>query len=124
MIKMRFKYLFWFLGLLVISAGLLFVLLYPVASLLRWQSPVLWRCFLILAFCFALCMFRLIRGPSTADRAAALHILGILIVGFCAVLSISTGRDWYIDIAVAWALQSFIGTLALAKYLEAREFDE
>jgi multicomponent Na+:H+ antiporter subunit F len=50
--------------------------------------------------------------------------MGILIVGFCAILSIPTGRDWYIDIAIAWALQSFIGALALAKYLEGRGFDE
>jgi len=64
------------------------------------------------------------RGPTPADRAVAVDTLGILIVGFCAVLSISTGRDWYIDIAIAWALQSFIGALALAKYLEGRGFDE
>ncbi|TRZ96285.1 cation:proton antiporter [bacterium] len=74
--------------------------------------------------CFGFCLFRLMRGPTPADRAVAVDTLGILIVGFCAVLSISTGRDWYIDIAIAWALQSFIGALALAKYLEGRGFDE
>ena len=51
-------------------------------------------------------------------------MLGILIVGFCAILSFSTGRDWYIDIGIAWALQSFIGIMALAKYLEGKDFDE
>jgi multicomponent Na+:H+ antiporter subunit F len=45
-------------------------------------------------------------------------------LGFCAILGIPTGRDWYIDIGIAWALQSFISTLALAKYLEGRNFDE
>jgi len=34
------------------------------------------------------------------------------------------GRDVYIDIGIAWGLQSFIGTLALAKYLEGRSFDD
>jgi len=42
----------------------------------------------------------------------------------CAILTISTGRSWYIDIGIAWALQSFISTLALSKYLEGRGFDE
>jgi multicomponent Na+:H+ antiporter subunit F len=51
-------------------------------------------------------------------------MLGILIVGFCAILSIQTGRDWYIDIGIAWALQSFISVMALAKYLEGKDFDE
>jgi multicomponent Na+:H+ antiporter subunit F len=54
----------------------------------------------------------------------AVDILGILIVGFCAILGIPTGRDWYIDIGIAWALQSFISILALAKYLEGRRFEE
>ena len=54
----------------------------------------------------------------------AIDILGILIIGFCVILGIATKRDWYIDIGIAWALQSFIGTLALAKYLEGRNFDE
>ena len=54
------------------------------------------------------------RGPTSADRAVTIDMLGILIVGFCAIMGISTGRSWYIDIAIAWALQSFIATLALA----------
>ncbi len=118
------KYLRWFLGLSVISAILLFIIIYPIPSLLSWQSPFLSRCFFILMLCFALCLFRVMRGPTSADRAVAVDTLGILIVGFCAILSIPTGRDWYIDIAIAWGLQSFIGALALAKYLEGRGFDE
>jgi len=121
---MNSKYLRWFLGLLGISAILLFISLYTLPSLLKWQSPFLSRCFFILMLCFGLCLVRLLRGPTPADRAVAVDTLGILIVGFCAILSIPTGRDWYIDIAIAWALQSFIGALALAKYLEGRGFDE
>jgi multicomponent Na+:H+ antiporter subunit F len=99
-------------------------LIYPLPSLLGWQSQWLARCFFILMLCFALCLFRVMGGPTSADRAVAIDTLGILIVGFCALLSIPTGRDWYLDIAIAWALQSFIGALALAKYLEGRGFDE
>jgi multicomponent Na+:H+ antiporter subunit F len=64
------------------------------------------------------------RGPTAADRAVAIDILGILIVGFCAILSIPTGRSWYMDVAIAWGLQSFIATIALAKYLEGRDLDD
>jgi multicomponent Na+:H+ antiporter subunit F len=35
-----------------------------------------------------------------------------------------TGKDYYLNIALAWALLSFIGTIALAKFLEGRGFDE
>lgn len=122
--KIQSKYLRWFLGLLGITAVLLFITIFPLPSLLQWQSSFLSRCFFILMICFAFCLFRLMRGPTPADRAVAVDTLGVLIVGFCAILSIPTGRDWYIDIAIAWALQSFIGALALAKYLEGRGFDE
>jgi multicomponent Na+:H+ antiporter subunit F len=118
------KYLNWCLGVLIISATLLFINIFSIPSLLEWQSSFLSRCFFILMFCFSLCLLRLLAGPTAADRAVAIDTLGVLIVGFCVILSISTGRDWYIDIAIAWALQSFIGALALAKYLEGRGFDE
>ena len=82
------------------------------------------RALYILMLASALCLYRVLRGPTAADRVVAIDILGILIVGFCAVVSIATGRSWYIDIGIAWALQSFIGTLALSKYLEGKPFDE
>lgn len=124
MIKMPSRKRRWFIGSLFLAVILLFITIYPIPSLSSWQSPFLARCFFILMLCFALCLFRVMAGPTPADRAVAIDTLGILIVGFCAILCISTGRDWYLDIAIAWALQSFIGALALAKYLEGRGFDE
>jgi multicomponent Na+:H+ antiporter subunit F len=118
------KQLRYYLGLIFLVAILIFLSFYPLPSLLEWQSAWLSHCFFILILCFLLCLIRLMRGPTPADRAVAIDTLGILIVGFCALLSIPTGRDWYLDIAIAWALQSFIGALALAKYLEGRGFDE
>ena len=96
----------------------------PIPSSLRWQSNFLARAFLWLVLSAALCLWRILRGPTAPDRAVAIDMLGILIVGFCAILSLPTGRDWYIDIGIAWALQSFIGIMALSKYLEGKDFDE
>ncbi|MBM3253092.1 MAG: multiple resistance and pH regulation protein F [Candidatus Omnitrophica bacterium] len=118
------KILRWIIGLFLITVFALLIIFYPLESLLKWQSECFSRCLFVLLLCFVFCLYRIFRGPTSADRAVCIDILGILIVGFCAFLSIPTGRDWYIDIAIAWALQSFIGTLALAKYLEGRHFDE
>ena len=82
------------------------------------------RAIYILLLAGTLCLYRIFRGPTAADRIVALDIFGIMIVGFCAVLTISTGRSWYIDIGIAWALQSFIATLTLSKYLEGKDFDD
>ena len=78
---------------------------------------------LLIVGCF-LCLFRVALGPTPPDRAVAIDIIGVMVVGICGVFAIITGMDWYLNIAIAWALLSFIGTLALAKYLEGRGFDE
>ena len=77
-----------------------------------------------LFICCFLCLYRIGRGPTAPDRTVAIDTLGIIIVGFCAVLSLVTGKDFYLNIALGWALLSFIGTLALSKFLEGRNFDD
>lgn len=73
--------------------------------------------------CF-LCLFRAWRGLTIPDRMVAIDILGILVVGICALLAVYTRREFLIDVALAWIFISFIGTLALAKCLSGRKFDE
>ena len=118
------KYLRWFAGFLSIIAVIAAIIFLPLPSLMEWQSVLLKRAFFILMLCAGFCLWRILRGPTSADRAAAIDILGILVIGFCAILGIPTGRDWYIDIGIAWALQSFISILALGKYLEGKGLDE
>jgi len=118
------KRLRWLLGLVSLAGLAIFIWRNPFPSLLEWQSPFLKHSFYVLFFCSLFCLWRILKGPTPADRVVAIDILGILVLGFCAILGIPTGRDWYIDIGIAWALQSFISTLALAKYLEGRDFDE
>ena len=78
----------------------------------------------VLLLCSALCMYRVMRGPTAPDRTVAIDILGTLIVGFCCVFALRQGLGYYLTIAIAWALVSFIGTIALAKYLEGRPYDD
>ncbi len=121
------KIIRYIIGLIALLAVLFIILLRPPDILIYPDLPYLnflKRAFFILVLCSALCLHRIIMGPTPPDRIVAIDMFGILIVGFCAVLSIATGRGWYLDIGIAWALQSFISTLALAKYLEGRDFDE
>jgi len=77
-----------------------------------------------LMICCFLCLYRIGCGPSAPDRTVAIDILGIVVVGFCALYSLVEEKDFYLNIALAWALLSFIGTIALAKFLEGRNFDD
>lgn len=66
---------------------------------------------LVLAF------VRLALGPSNADRVVALDMLAVLMVGFAALFAMESGEPSFLDIAIALALVSFLGTVALARYV-------
>ncbi len=97
------------------------------------MSPFLLAAMVVLTLGSFLCLYRIGRGPSAPDRTVAIDILGTLMVGFCCVMAIwpvttdaaaeGVYQDFYLTVAIAWALTSFVGTLALAKYLEGRCYD-
>ena len=70
-----------------------------------------------LLLCCGCCLYRIAQGPYAADRMVAIDILGTVVVGFVAIIMAITQKAYLLDIAMVWALVSFIGTLALAKYL-------
>jgi multicomponent Na+:H+ antiporter subunit F len=63
---------------------------------------------------------RLVKGPDPADRIMALDLISVLIVGFLAALSVYTRQSAVLDVAIAYALVAFLGTVALARWLERR----
>lgn len=80
--------------------------------------------FAILVFCCFLCLVRAWLGKSIPDRMVAIDIMGTLAVGMTALYALISGRGFMIDIALAWIFLSFLGTLALAKYLSNKTLDE
>ncbi len=71
-----------------------------------------------------LIFYRVVKGPTIADRMVAIDIFGILVVGVCVLLAIKTERLFLIDIGIAWIILSFIGTITLAKYLAGKKLDD
>lgn len=117
----------WLVGTILLTGAVALILLRPLPFLFYPDLPhleLLGRALYIILLAGVMCLYRIAKGPSAADRIVAIDILGILIVGLCALLAVTTGRPWYVDIGIAWALQSFIGALALSKYLEGKQFDE
>jgi len=66
----------------------------------------------------ALATVRLVLGPTGPDRAVALDALTIISVSLMAVVALTAGRSIYLDVALVYALVSFLGIVALARYLE------
>ena len=71
----------------------------------------------VLLISIALALVRLVKGPDAADRIVALDLISMLIVAFLAVESIYAGETSFLDVAIAYALIAFLGTVALARFL-------
>ncbi len=65
-----------------------------------------------------LAMLRAVLGPTAYDRVLALNNLGTKTVLLIAVLGFVNGRPDFLDLALAYALINFIGTIAVLKYIE------
>ena len=84
------------------------------------MSTVFATCFTVLAVAALLCLLRVVRGASLADRIIALDSLLIVIVTGVAVHAASTGRGTFLDALVVTALIAFIGTVTVARFIERR----
>ncbi len=63
-------------------------------------------------------MARLAAGPTTADRAVALDTINTLVVATMVLLGAAFGQVVLVDVAIVYALLSFIATLYIARYME------
>ena len=71
----------------------------------------------MLALAMLLCLFRLLRGPSMADRVLALDTLYINSLAGLMVAGVRLDDPTFFDAAIVIGLLGFIGTVAFAKYL-------
>ncbi|MCF7885898.1 MAG: cation:proton antiporter [Candidatus Marinimicrobia bacterium] len=60
----------------------------------------------------------MLKGPSAVDRIVALDSMTIIAVSVIVFLSLRLGRIIYLDVALVYALISFIGVIVIARYFE------
>jgi multicomponent Na+:H+ antiporter subunit F len=65
----------------------------------------------------AVVFWRVCRGENVIDRLMGLDLLGILTLAVLVLLALIFRRIIYIDVAMGLAALSFVGTIALAKYV-------
>ncbi len=76
--------------------------------------------FLLLAIVIAL--IRVIKGPTAPDRVVGLDTINTIVIAGMVIFGAITQNIIYIDVAIIYALLSFISTLFIAKYLEGGDF--
>ena len=65
----------------------------------------------------ALAVVRALMGPTVYDRIVSVNAFGTLTVVLIAVHGFLTGRPEFLDIALAYALITFIGVIAVTKFV-------
>ena len=111
------KILRWLIGVIVILG---FVYL----NFFVFELALIVKLINVILFCSLFVLFRVIVGPSPADRIVAVDILGVLIIGLLALTGIWNDQSFFLDIGLIWALMSFIASLAFSKILEGRSLDD
>jgi multicomponent Na+:H+ antiporter subunit F len=74
----------------------------------------------ILALAAGLCLVRLVRSGSVADRIVALDALLTVSVSTIAVLAVRGSTSTYIPTLVVAALIAFVGTITVARFIDRR----
>jgi multicomponent Na+:H+ antiporter subunit F len=77
---------------------------------------------LVLILCIIMAIIRIIRGPTAPDRIVGLDTVNTIVIVGMVIFGAAFNEVIYIDVAIVYALLSYISTLFIAKYLEGGEF--
>ncbi len=77
--------------------------------------------FALLALC-GLALVRVIKGPTAPDRVIGVDAINTFVICMMVLFGAAYHEPIYIDIAIIYALLSYISTLFVAKYLERGKF--
>ncbi len=74
--------------------------------------------FLLIGIGVFFAFLRLVIGPSSFDRVLSLDIINIIVTGTLVFVGFIFNNELYLDIAIVYAILSFIETVVFARYLE------
>ena len=72
----------------------------------------------LLSISILIAMIRAILGPTIPDRVVGLDTVNTLVIASMLVFGAAKKEIIYIDVAIVYALLSYITTVLIAKYLE------
>jgi multicomponent Na+:H+ antiporter subunit F len=77
---------------------------------------------LLLSFAVILAVIRIILGPTAPDRVVGLDTVNTIVIVGMVIFGAAFNVVIYIDVAIVYALLSFISTLFISKYIQGGEF--
>ncbi|WP_243108613.1 monovalent cation/H+ antiporter complex subunit F [Clostridium rectalis] len=67
------------------------------------------------------CMYRAIKGPSAADRLIAINVISTKTIVLILMVSFILHETYFVDVALVYALISFIATVVISNCIGVRE---
>ena len=74
--------------------------------------------FVVIGLGVILCLLRMLKGPTAPDRAVALDTAVTVTVALLVFIGLVLKRRIYLDVSLVYAVLTFIGSVAIARYLE------
>jgi multicomponent Na+:H+ antiporter subunit F len=72
----------------------------------------------IVGFGVVLCLLRMLKGPTAPDRAVALDTSVTVTTALLVLIAFIFHRQVYLDVSLVYAVLTFVGSVAIARYLE------
>ena len=82
------------------------------------MSKLLTFSILFLSVTIFICMFRAIKGPTAADRLIAINVIGTKTIVLILIVSFLLHETYFVDVAIVYALISFLSSIVIAKVIE------
>jgi multicomponent Na+:H+ antiporter subunit F len=85
---------------------------------LNWLPAII-----VMVVCIVIALVRVFMGPGAPTRLVAFDTLNTLVVASLVIVAMMTeNRPFYIDVAIVYALLSYVMTLYVAKYIQGDKF--
>ncbi|MGE5400183.1 MAG: monovalent cation/H+ antiporter complex subunit F [Ignavibacteriales bacterium] len=106
------------------SVGLILIAVFIFFNFFVYHGAVVFKLINVSLFSAVFILYRVIFGPTSADRIISVDIFGVLTIGILALVGLYYKESFFMDIGLIWALMSFVASIAYAKILEGRQLDD
>lgn len=66
-------------------------------------------------------MYRIVAGPTVADRMIGLNLVAAQTLGLLVLISVSMNRTILLDVALVYDIFGFLGILVMARYFSGKK---
>ncbi|MGQ9546720.1 MAG: monovalent cation/H+ antiporter complex subunit F [Dehalococcoidia bacterium] len=77
---------------------------------------------IVLAICVVICLVRVFVGPGAPTRLVAFDTTNTVVVASLVIAGMMFNQVIYIDVAIVYAVLSYVMTLYVAKYIQGDKF--